>query len=163
MHFLRVCTYTLTPLSSMTTCGVIQIHQVRIFRESNVSIHTLPSQTYSVSVWHTYSPLSSYSSILPHEHLWDGLLPTTGATGKSVHKGLTIHSTILNILRECVTPCFLLLPSPTPVGWPTSYQVDTVRIPRGLATYTTIINILCASEKQFFLFPPSQTPIRWAM
>ena len=51
--FLRVCTYTLPPLPPMTTCGVIQVHKVRIFRElcTCVFTHTFSSYIHnSVSI-----------------------------------------------------------------------------------------------------------------
>ena len=51
--FLRVCTYTLPPLPPMTTCVVIQVHKVRIFRElcTCVFTHTFSSYIHnSVSI-----------------------------------------------------------------------------------------------------------------
>ena len=132
-----VCALThFPPLPPMTTCKVIQVYQVRIFRELRTYTHSTIINILCECVTHIFL------STLPHEHLWDGLLPTTGEPGNPVPKGLTIHSTILNILCECATQYFLLPPSQTPVGRPTSYQVNMVRIPRGLATHSSILNII---------------------
>ena len=93
-----VCAFThFLPLSSMTTCKVIQVHQVRIFRELRTSTHhttILNILRECVARIFLYPP--SQTPVVAY------FLP--GHPGKNT---LTTHSTILNIIHECVTHSFL--------------------------------------------------------
>ena len=102
-----VCSYVCAlthfpPVPLMTTCGMIQVYQVRISRELHtcVYVHTL--------VWH-----NSFS-FLPHKHLFGGLCNTYQVHQVRTHTGSATNYSILNIIHKCVKHSFLYPPSSTP-------------------------------------------------